>query len=100
MRFVKPLDDALVLELARTHDALVTVEENVVAGGAGSAVAEALAAAGGAIPMLHLGRPDTFVDHRDPARMLAACGLDGPGIARSIEARFPRRDGSRVKPAA
>jgi len=100
MRFVKPLDEALVLELARTHDALVTVEENVVAGGAGSAVAEALAAAGIAIPMLHLGLPDTFVDHGDPSRMIAACGLDGPGIARAIEARFPRRDGSRVKPAA
>jgi 1-deoxy-D-xylulose-5-phosphate synthase len=100
MRFVKPLDVDLVLELARTHGALVTVEENVVAGGAGSAVAEALAAAGVAVPMLHLGLPDTFVDHGDPARVLAACGLDAAGIARAIEARFPRRDGSRVKPAA
>src|SRR6185369_5789363 len=63
MRFVKPLDVDLVLELARTHDAFVTVEENVVAGGAGSAVAEALAAAGLAVPMLLLGLPDTFVDH-------------------------------------
>jgi 1-deoxy-D-xylulose-5-phosphate synthase len=100
MRFVKPLDVDLVLELARTHDAFVTVEENVVAGGAGSAVAEALSAAGVSVPMLHLGLPDTFVDHGEPSRVLATFGLDAAGIARAVEARFPRRDGSRVKPAA
>jgi 1-deoxy-D-xylulose-5-phosphate synthase len=88
MRFVKPLDAALVLELARTHDALVTVEENVVAGGAGSAVAEALAAAGVTIPLMQLGLPDAFVDHGEPAAMLARHGLDADGIARAIEARF------------
>ena len=101
MRFVKPLDVDLVLELARTHDALVTVEENVVAGGAGSGVAEALAAAGVGIAILHLGLPDAFVDHGEPAALLASCGLDADGIARAIEARFPARAGeSRVKPAA
>ncbi|MEO8486678.1 MAG: 1-deoxy-D-xylulose-5-phosphate synthase, partial [Betaproteobacteria bacterium] len=100
LRFVKPLDVDLVLALARSHDALVTVEENVVAGGAGSAVAEALAAAAIAIPILHLGLPDAFVDHGDSARLLASVGLDADGIARSAEARFPRRAGSRVKPAA
>ncbi len=99
MRFVKPLDVDLVLEIARTHDAIVTVEENVVAGGAGSGVAEALAAAGVAVPMLHLGLPDDFVDHGDPAALLARCGLDADGIARSIEARFGA-GASRVKPAA
>jgi 1-deoxy-D-xylulose-5-phosphate synthase len=101
MRFVKPLDVDLVRELARTHDALVTVEENVVAGGAGSGVAEALAAAGVAIPILHLGLPDAFVDHGEPAALLADCGLDADGIERAIAARFPARAGvSRVKPAA
>ena len=100
LRFVKPLDVALVLELARAHDALVTVEENVVAGGAGSAVAEALAAAGVTVPLLQLGLPDAFVDHGEPAALLARHGLDADGIARAIEARFGRRDGTRVKPAA
>jgi 1-deoxy-D-xylulose-5-phosphate synthase len=88
MRFVKPLDAGLVLELARSHDALVTVEENVVAGGAGSAVAEALAAAGVETPILHLGLPDEFIDHGDPAFLLARCGLDAKGIAAAIARRF------------
>jgi 1-deoxy-D-xylulose-5-phosphate synthase len=101
MRFVKPLDVATTLELARTHEAIVTVEENVVAGGAGSAVAEALAAEGVAIPLLHLGLPDAFIDHGDSVQLLAACGLDADGIVRAIEARFPqRRAKPRVKPAA
>ncbi len=101
MRFVKPLDTELVLRLARTHDAFVTVEENVVAGGAGSAVAEALAVAGVTLPMLHLGLPDEFIGHGDPAFLLAHCGLDAKGIASAIAARFgPRRAESIVKPAA
>jgi len=88
MRFVKPLDVDLVLELAQGHDALVTVEENVVAGGAGSAVAEALDAAKVDVPILHLGLPDAFIDHGDPAFLLARCGLDGKGIAAAIARRF------------
>lgn len=88
MRFVKPLDVALVAELARTHDALVTIEENVVMGGAGSAVLEALAAEGATIPVLQLGLPDQFVDHGDPALLLKECGLDAPGIGASIRQRF------------
>ena len=101
MRFVKPLDVDLALALARAHDALVTVEENVVAGGAGSGVAEALASAGVAVPILHLGLPDAFVDHGEPAAQLAACGLDAGGIERSILARFPAPAlEPRVKPAA
>jgi 1-deoxy-D-xylulose-5-phosphate synthase len=88
MRFVKPIDTELIAYLARTHEALVTVEENVVAGGAGSAVAEALAAEGFAVPILHLGLPDAFIDHGDPALLLAHCGLDARGIAASITARF------------
>jgi 1-deoxy-D-xylulose-5-phosphate synthase len=101
MRFVKPLDVGLVLQLARDHDALVTVEENVVAGGAGSGVAEALAAEGVVIPLLHLGLPDRFVDHGDPAQLLAACGLDAPGIAAAIREHFgQRRPDALAKPAA
>jgi len=100
MRFVKPLDAELVLEIARTHMAIVTVEENVVAGGAGSAVAECLAANDVAMAMLHLGLPDAFIDHGDPAFLLAHVGLDAQGILRSIEARFGDARGSAVKPAA
>jgi 1-deoxy-D-xylulose-5-phosphate synthase len=91
MRFVKPLDTELVAYLARSHEALVTVEENVVAGGAGSAVAEALAAAGFSMPILHLGLPDEFIDHGDPAVLLEHCGLDAKGIAASILQRFGAR---------
>mgnify|MGYP000921769497 CR=1 FL=1 len=97
MRFVKPVDDALVLRLAETHDLLVTVEENAVQGGAGSAVLEALAASGVAVPVLQLGLPDHFVEHGDPALLLADCGLDAPGIARSIRERLSQSDAPRTK---
>jgi len=91
MRYVKPLDIDLLLQLASEHAGFVTVEENVVAGGAGSAVAEALANAGVAIPMLHLGMPDRFVDHGDPAILIGECGLDAKGIISAIQSRFPKR---------
>jgi len=84
MRYVKPLDDALVAELARSHDLLVTIEENVVMGGAGSAVLESLQRAGLAVPVLQLGLPDHFVDQGDPALQLAHCGLDKDGIVKSV----------------
>ena len=97
MRFAKPLDEALVLEMARSHEGLVTVEEGCIAGGAGSGVAECLAAAGLAVPMLHLGLPDEFIEHGDPAKLLAQIGLDAAGIERSIRQRFqPRRPLSAV----
>ena len=88
MRFVKPLDATLVHQLARSHDALVTIEENAVIGGAGSAVLEALAAADLTLPVLQLGLPDRFVDHGDPALLMKECGLDAVGIAASIRKRF------------
>jgi len=88
MRFVKPLDRELAFRLATTHDLVVTVEENVVTGGAGAAVAEALAADGVSIPMLHLGLPDAFVEHGDPQTLLADCGLDSQGIVRAIRERM------------
>jgi 1-deoxy-D-xylulose-5-phosphate synthase len=88
MRFIKPLDIELVKQLALTHDALVTIEEGAIMGGAGAAVAEALAAAGINKPLLNLGLPDKFIDHGDAAQLLAACGLDAKGIAASIRQRF------------
>ncbi len=91
MRFAKPLDIDLVLELARSHDSLVTVEEGCVMGGAGSAVLECLAAAGVLVPVLQLGLPDVFTEHGDPAQILAMCGLDAAGIERSIRQRFGSR---------
>jgi len=88
MRFIKPLDVELVKQLAASHDALVTVEEGCIMGGAGAAVSEALAAAGINKPVLHLGLPDRFIDHGDAAQLLAQCGLDADGIAQSIVQRF------------
>jgi 1-deoxy-D-xylulose-5-phosphate synthase len=90
MRFVKPLDADLVLELARSHTAFVTLEDNAVAGGAGSAVGELLAAHGISIPLLQLGLPDRFLEHATRNELLAEAGLDADGIQRSIAARFPR----------
>jgi 1-deoxy-D-xylulose-5-phosphate synthase len=84
MRFVKPLDAGLVRELAQRHDLLVTVEEHQVMGGAGSAVCEALSRQGIDRRVVLLGLPDRFIDHGDPARLLASVGLDGAGIAKSI----------------
>ena len=88
MRWAKPLDTALLAELAATHEALVTVEEGAVMGGAGSAVAEALNALALVKPLLQLGLPDHFIEHGDPARLLALEGLDAKGIERSIRRRF------------
>ncbi|MCS0615278.1 1-deoxy-D-xylulose-5-phosphate synthase [Massilia kyonggiensis] len=88
MRFVKPLDADLVMALARDHAQLVTVEEGAVMGGAGAAVAEALAAAGIQRPLLMLGLPDLFIEHGDPAALLGAAGLDAAGIAGAIRQRY------------
>ncbi len=92
MRFIKPLDAALVAELAASHDLLVTIEEGCVVGGAGSAVAEALAAAGIVKPLLQLGLPDQFIDHGDAQQLLAQCGLDGEGIAASVTQRLGKTE--------
>ena len=88
MRWAKPLDTELLLQIASSHEALVTIEEGVVMGGAGSAVAEALAAAQIAKPLLQLGLPDAFIEHGDPARLLALQGLDAVGIEASVRGRF------------
>lgn len=84
MRFVKPIDEELIFELATTHDYLVTIEENVIMGGAGSAVLESLEAQRLNVPVLQLGLPDHFVEHGDPAVLLADCGLNRDGITHSV----------------
>ena len=85
MRFVKPLDETLVRELAETHEILVTLEEHALIGGAGSAVCEVLASLKLVNRIVLLGLPDRFIDHGDPARLLASLGLDGAGIVKSIK---------------
>jgi 1-deoxy-D-xylulose-5-phosphate synthase len=88
MRWAKPLDTELVLKLAATHEYLVTLEEGAIMGGAGSAVLEALNAAGVSKPVLQLGLPDQFIEHGDPAKLLSMQGLDAAGIEASVRARF------------
>ena len=88
MRFVKPLDEELLAQLVIEHELLVTIEENAIMGGAGSAVAEALARAGRAVPLLQLGLPDSYVEHGDSALLLANCGLDKDGIIRAVRRRL------------
>ena len=88
MRWAKPLDVELLLQIAASHDALVTVEDGAIMGGAGSAVSEALQAAGVVKPVLHLGLPDEFIEHGDPAKLMAMQGLDAAGIEASVIARF------------
>jgi 1-deoxy-D-xylulose-5-phosphate synthase len=88
MRFVKPIDEEMLKQIANTHDGLITIEEGSIQGGAGSACVEYLNQIGMALPTLHLGLPDRFIDHGDSQILLAACGLDVSGIEKSIIARF------------
>ncbi|HET8940563.1 MAG TPA: 1-deoxy-D-xylulose-5-phosphate synthase [Rudaea sp.] len=90
MRFVKPLDETLIVELARTHAMLVSVEDNAIAGGAGSAVAELLAARNIQIPLLQLGLPDMFLEHASREQLLDEAGIDAAGIRASILQRWPQ----------
>ncbi len=89
MRFIKPLDETLIKELAKKHDLLVTIEENAIAGGAGSGVAEYLAGAGINIKIIHLGLPDKFVSHGSQQELQAEFGLDAEGIHRQILRALP-----------
>ena len=84
MRFVKPLDEELIREMARTHELLITIEENAVSGGAGSAVNELLVASEISTRIINLGLPDRFIEHGDHRAQLAKCGLDAAGIRRAI----------------
>ena len=88
MRWAKPLDTELLLQVAASHEALVTVEDGAIMGGAGSAVCEALNAAGVTRPLLQLGLPDVFIEHGDPAKLMALQGLDAAGIEQSVLQRF------------
>ena len=88
MRWAKPLDTELLVDLAARHDAIVTVEDASLMGGAGSAVQEALQAAGRVLPVLSLGLPDRFIEHGDPVKLMAMHGLDATGIEASVRARF------------
>jgi 1-deoxy-D-xylulose-5-phosphate synthase len=100
MRWAKPLDEALLLDLADRHYAIVTVEDASLMGGAGSAVQEALQAAGRVLPVLSLGLPDRFIEHGDPVKLMAMHGLDAAGIEASVRARFAAllADDSKGKP--
>ena len=89
MRFVKPLARALILELAHTHDGFVTLEDNAAMGGAGSAVAELLAAEGIVLPVQHLGLPDIWLEHASREQVLAEAGLDAAGVRNALVARWP-----------
>jgi len=86
MRFVKPIDSDLIKNISATHELIVTVEEHQVMGGAGSAVCEELTRLNAKNRVLLLGLPDRFIDHGDPAKLLASVGLDGDGILKSIQA--------------
>ena len=97
MRFVKPIDKAMIIDLASRHQLLVTLEENSIAGGAGSAVSEFLSEQGIVMPVLHLGLPDTFVDHATHNQQLASLGLDSAGILASINKRLDLLNASAAK---
>jgi len=99
MRFVKPLDEELILEIARSHPLVVTVEESALAGGAGSAVNECLTAAGITSALLNLGIPDRFIEHGERREQLAECGLDADGIRAAILQLAPRAVASRAESA-
>jgi 1-deoxy-D-xylulose-5-phosphate synthase len=88
MRWAKPIDEALLREVAQSHDALVTLEDGAIMGGAGSAVTEALNGAGVIRPVLQLGLPDVFIEHGDPAKLMSLQGLDAAGIEHAIRQRF------------
>jgi 1-deoxy-D-xylulose-5-phosphate synthase len=100
MRFIKPLDDDLVLSLVNRHRAFVTVEENAVAGGAGSAVAELLASEGLQLPLLQVGIPDRFIEHGSRESCLAAAGIDTAGLGSSIERWWGLQGGAKLAAAS
>ena len=97
MRFIKPLDEELVLAIAGRHRAIVTIEENAIMGGAGAAVSEALAAAGVQVPTLHIGIPDVFIEHGSRDTCLAAAGLDLAGLSARVEEWWASQNQARIR---
>jgi 1-deoxy-D-xylulose-5-phosphate synthase len=97
MRFVKPLDEALILELAGQHRAFITLEENAVQGGAGSAIAELLAAEGLSLPLLQIGIPDRFIEHGSRDSCLVAAGLDAQSLAATVERWWSLQPHDRIR---
>jgi 1-deoxy-D-xylulose-5-phosphate synthase len=92
MRFVKPLDEDLILQLAGSHELLVTIEDNALIGGAGSGVNELLAERQQGVAVLNLGLPDRYIEHASRSEQLAECGLDSSGILRAIQKRLRAKD--------
>jgi 1-deoxy-D-xylulose-5-phosphate synthase len=99
MRYIKPLDEALVLELAGSHELLVTLEENAIQGGAGSAVSECLAQAGRTVSLLHMGLPDRYIEQGAPAEQLHECGLDAEGVRNAVDTALGGISGKAAKSA-
>ena len=97
MRFVKPLDEKLILSLAARHRAIITIEENAVIGGAGAGVGELLAAAGLQLPLLHIGIPDRFIEHGSRDTCLASAGLDLAGLTASVERWWALQTQARIR---
>jgi 1-deoxy-D-xylulose-5-phosphate synthase len=97
MRFIKPIDQDLIIDAASRHRAFVTIEENAVMGGAGSAVSEVLASHGVSLPVLHLGIPDRFIEHGSRDTSLAAAGLDLTGLTASVESWWALQNQERVR---
>jgi 1-deoxy-D-xylulose-5-phosphate synthase len=87
LRWVKPLDEGLIARLAAQHELLVSVEDNSLCGGAGSAVGEVLNGRGLRVSLLSLGLPDRFLEHGSRSEILAQCGLDAGGIERAVRER-------------
>ena len=97
MRFVKPLDEKMILSLAERHRAIITIEENAVIGGAGAGVSEVLAAAGLQLPLLHIGIPDRFIEHGTRDTCLARAGLDLAGLSASVERWWALQTQARIR---
>jgi 1-deoxy-D-xylulose-5-phosphate synthase len=99
MRFIKPLDESLIMSIAARHSAIVTLEENATAGGAGSAIGELLAAEGVALPLLHLGIPDRFIEHGSREDCLKDAGLDFASLSAAVEHWWSLQKPERVRSA-
>jgi 1-deoxy-D-xylulose-5-phosphate synthase len=97
MRFIKPLDEKMIVSVAARHRAIITIEENAVLGGAGSGVSEVLAVAGIQVPTLHIGIPDRFIEHGTRDTCLAHAGLDLAGLTRSVEQWWASQSQERIR---